>query len=141
MERREEYIQFIQGQMSYFDKKSIKEKRRYIFLSVVALVTNAAVPIVATFSSIPAPYNQIVAALSAVAAVCNGILLVTNSAKNWKHYRDSYTDLEAVLRAYKAGVGDFKGLSEEDAFECFCEKCENVLIADRKSWEAEGQKK
>lgn len=135
MEKREEYIKFIKDQMKYYDEKSIAEKRRYYTLSIVALVANALVPIISTFSSIPSPYKQIVATLSAIAAICNGAAMIFNSSKNWKSYRNSFTDLETVLRSYGAYAGEFKEKSEEEAFDLFYEKCEAIINRDRQAWE------
>jgi len=135
MDKRAEYIKFIKDQMTYFDQKSITEKKRYYTLSIIALIANAIVPILTTFSSIPAPYKQIVAILSAIAAICNGAAMIFNSSKNWKSYRNSYTDLETVLRSYDAAAGDYKGKSEEEAFDIFYEQCEAILNHDRQAWE------
>ena len=135
MDKKKEYMEFINGQIAYFDKKSIKEKKRYYLFSIIALVANAAIPILTTFSSIPSPYKQIVAALSTVAAIANGLVMITNSGKNWKHYRDCCTDLGTVTRAYTAGAGDFAERDEEAAFSLYYAKCEAVLKDDRENWE------
>ena len=135
MNNKEEYIDFIKGQMKYFDNKSIKEKRNYYLYSIVSLVANAMIPILTTFSSMPSPYKQIVASLSAIAAIANGLSMIMNSGKNWKHYRDTFTDLESVLRAYSVRAGSYNGLDEETAFDKFYENCEYILKMDRESWE------
>lgn len=135
MDKKKEYMEHIKGQIEYFDRKSIKEKRRYYLFSIIALVSNAVIPILSTFSSMPSPYKQIVAILSTIAAIANGLVLITNSGKNWKHYRDCFTDLSAVTRAYMAGAADFGGKDEEEAFALYAEKCEAVLKNDRESWE------
>ena len=61
MDKKKEYMEYIKGQIEYFDRKSIKEKRRYYLFSIIALVSNAVIPILSTFSSMPSPYKQIVA--------------------------------------------------------------------------------
>ena len=93
------------------------------------------IPVLSTFSSIPSPYKQIVAVLSTIAAIANGLVLVTNSGKNRKHCRDCFTDLSAVTRAYMAGAGDFVGKDEDESFVLYTAKCEAVLKNDRESWE------
>lgn len=134
MDKKQNYIDFIKSQMEYFDTNSIKEKKKYYFFSILALSVNALIPILSTMSSIPSPYKQIIATLSAIAAISNGLQLIMNSGKNWKHYRDSYTDLEAVMRAYETGMGPYKDLNDEEAFDMFYRQCEIVLRSDRENW-------
>lgn len=139
--KHQEYINFIKSQMDYFDKKSISEKKKYRAYSIIALVANAMIPILATFSSMPSPYKQIVAILSAIAAIANGLSMTFDAGKNWKHYRNTYTDLETVLRAYNCGAGDYQGANETEAFDLFYKQCEYVLHTDRDTWEPKEREK
>lgn len=140
MDKHQQYIEFIKGQLSYFDAKSIKEKKKYRLYSIIALTANAMIPILSTFSSIPSPYKQMVAGLSAIAAISNGLSMTFESGKNWKHYRNAFTDLETVLRAFETGAGDFEGLKEAESFSLFYSKCESILNNDRKEWSSKGNK-
>lgn len=134
MDKKQEYLKYLKDQMQYYDTKSITEKRRYYTLAIIAICANAVVPIISTFSSIPAPYKQLVAGFSAVAAICNGISLILNSDKNWKHYRDSFTYLEAELRAYNSVAGEYKDLDEEAAFQKLYTRSEAILHEEHEGW-------
>lgn len=138
--RYEEYISFIEGQMKYFDRKSMKEQKKYYVFSFLSLLCNAVIPIVSVFSSMPRNFSITIASLSASSVIFNGVLMIFNSKNNWKDNRIYFTDLEKELRGYRLLLGEYEGLDEEKAFSLFFERCEAVLAGDRNSWSPGAEK-
>ena len=137
---KEEYISWIKGQLEYFDKKSISEKKKYTTLSICAIVANAIIPIITVFSTTNLPLAISIATLSAISAILTGTSLQLNAKNNWLHYRNCYTDLERSLRAYNMQAGEYLNLSEGEALALFFNRCEDILAEDRRTWEPEAEK-
>ncbi len=125
----------LEEQITYYDRKSLKNKRLYYGLTMLSVTANAMIPILSLYISTPNKTAKLmITCLSSLAAIVSSCLMVLNSKNLWLKYRKNANDLTSLLHQYYAGAGVFTRLGEEEAFERLVEKSEDIFNSESEGW-------
>lgn len=125
----------LEEQISYYDKKSLKNKKLYYGLTMLSVAANALIPILSLYISTPNKTAKLlITCLSSLTAIVSSFLMVLNSKNLWLKYRKNANNLTSLLHQYYARAGIFSGLSDEAAFEQLVEQSEGIFNLESEGW-------
>ena len=134
---REAYVLHrIEGQISYYERKSSIYKKRYFRFSIATIVLNAMIPILSLFlpdaNLVP---KMIITVISSITTILTGVLAITGTKELWMRYRTNASGLTATLHQYYAQTGIFAGKTPEEAFLLMSSVCEAQMQDEYKQWD------
>ena len=127
-EKFSEYIKDrYEGQVEWYDKKSVFYKKLGGILQISIIVPAAIVPIVATLG-----YRWPTIVLSALVAVMTTILKYFKFEELWHHYRLVCESLKKEKHMHDFRIGEYEDTKEPEKL--FIERVESVIAQEHKWW-------
>jgi hypothetical protein len=130
----EDYLQTrIDGQISWYEGKSARNKRWYYTCQVIVLICGALIPLVAGYMTAQMTWlKYLTGALGAVVVVFQGLMALKKYKENWLTYRSTAEWLQREKMYYLTNAGDYK--TSPDAFGLFVERAENIMSSENSGW-------
>lgn len=124
--------QRLQKQQQYHSRKSSDLKKKYIYLSVIALILSAAIPVVTYLMDIiPLITKIIITIISGASTVITGYLSLSKTHELFVEYRMISERLKTLEFLYKYKAQPFNG---DNAFELLVLSCENIINRGNDNW-------
>lgn len=125
------YLELIDEQIEWHDKRAIKEKTRHTRLRMTATILTALIPV---FSLIGAYCNTIGAVCSIVSAVLAAAITSVEAYHQIKQpdnlftiYRMTWGDLKQEKYNYLNSIDEYVGKSTDEKYQIFAERCGRIL--------------
>lgn len=129
----EEYIEKrLQPQIEYYSGKSARLKKEFYWLSILALVANAVIPVLALSIDSEGISKYFVAILSSISTILSGILLIKKTKDNWVSYRLTCEALKREKILFETKSGKYKDASFND----FVVACEKIIADENTAWKS-----
>jgi len=133
----DEYIETrVRQYQSWYDRKAVSCKRRYLWMRAFTVVAGGIVPVLVNVepqvnSFVHYPIMRVaITIISLLVVVAVSLEAVFHYGEQWKNYRSTEQKLGHQQFEYLAGVGHYKGLRPEDAFEFFVESVEDTISTE-----------
>jgi len=128
----EEYIRDrVDDQISWYDRKSVWNKKGFIALQIMTLVASAAVPVFAIFSG-DMWARVTVAILGSTTAITTGVVSLYQFREHWIEYRTTAESLKHEKYMYQTGTGPYTG---NDSFAVLVERVEALVSQENTAWQ------
>jgi len=129
----EEYIKSrLDHQITWYDKKSIKNKKNYIILVLFQVITSTSIPFIIIFNDLNTfTIKVIISAIGLLIAICTGILTLCNFQENWVEYRTTCESLKHHKYRYLTKTAPYE---DEDAFKIFVNNIEALISKENTNW-------
>jgi len=121
----------VEGQITWYDRKSRLNKQGFIILQIITLVAAASVPVFSIFSG-DLWARVIVAILGSATAVTTGIVSLYQFREHWIEYRTTAESLKHEKYMFQTGTGPYTG---DDAFAAFVERVEALVSQENTAWQ------
>ena len=121
----------VEGQINWFDVKSMKAQRRFKQLRGFEIVAAAAIPLIAGFGGDYLPVELVVGVLGASIVVVSAMISLNQYQENWIEYRTTCETLRQERYLYLAKAEPYQGT---DSFALFVRKIENLLSKENGAW-------
>jgi hypothetical protein len=128
----DEYLQErVDDQINWFDGKGLSNQRCFKSLRITEIVSAAIIPFMVAYSD-AIPYGKIiVGSLGMLIAISAGIATLNQYQENWLMYR---TTCEALRHEKFLFITKTKPYAEENAFEHFVSRIENLISKENAQW-------
>lgn len=129
----QEYIKTrVDEQINWYDKKSTKNKKTYLFIKVCSIIFSAAIPVLTGLSVYSKYYLISVSIFGALTLVLTSLSSVFRWHDNWIRYRGISEQLKHEKYAYltNSGVYGSNGLT----FNSFVDRCESFISSENINW-------
>ena len=117
--------------ISWYDRKSVTTKSRYLTMRAGSVVGAAVVPVLA---NIPLwdfiPPNMVTTVVSLGVVILVSLESVYHFGDQWRNYRSTEQFLSREKFLYQAGEGSYHALLPHDAFALLVNRCENQIAAE-----------
>lgn len=130
------------NQMNWYSDKSKTCKKRFMVLSILAIVLTAMVPIFSIVADGNTAIKIIIAMLSSGVTVLNTCLALNNDKQLWYNYRKNRELLQSTLYKYFSNAGMFlnkTNRAEKDAE--LISLCETILMDEVRDWNGTSERK
>ena len=123
------------GQSEWYAKKSRAAKKTFVRCSVAVLILNGLVTVFSVVANVSVVFRVLIALCGAAGVVLNGYLMLENTKGQWITYRENRENLISLLEQYRAGIGIFKGITNDaERDEKLIKTCETILTSEVRSW-------
>lgn len=122
----------LQPQIEYYSSKSASSKKEFYWLSILALVANATIPVITLSIDSTGPSKYFVAILSAISAIFSGILLIKKAQDTWVCYRLTCEALKREKVLFETKSGKYR----ESSFNDFVIACEEIMANENAAWKS-----
>jgi hypothetical protein len=131
----ERYIAERVGQyQAWYDKKAVQTKARYLRMRAFAVIGGGLVPVLVNVSELDVMglpvIRLLVTAVSLLVVIAVSLESVFHYREQWKNYRSTEQLLGHEIFRFKAGVGPYKALEQQQAFLTFVERVEDAISAE-----------
>ena len=123
--------QRLEEQIKWYSRGSRRNKRWYLRIKVVQIVSAAIIPVLAA-TSLP---TWVAGGLGALIVVLESIQQLFQFHSNWTHYRSTSEALKHEKYLYLAHAGAYASAAHPDAL--LAERIENRVSQEHASWAAE----
>jgi len=130
---------FIAGRVTqyqgWYDQKPVTAKSRYLAMRGFTVVGGGIVPVlinvpeIEIFNGLPL-FKSLVTIVSLAVVIVVSLESVLHYREQWKNYRSTEQLLGHETVAFQAGIGNYRELSEDDAFRLFVERVEEAIRAE-----------
>ena len=125
----------LNDQLSWYDRKSADNQRRYKQIKVAQLVLAGAIPV---FALVDDTWGRwITAILGASVAILEGLQQLGQYNNLWVSYRATAEQLKHEKYLFLAHSGPYRGLKEEDALSLLAERIEENVSTEHAKWVSE----
>jgi len=120
---------------SWYDRKAVLCKSRYLRMRGFAVVAGAIVPVLInldgllTYHGFPV-VKGIVTVVSLLVVMSVSLESVLHYREQWKNYRSTEQQLGHEHMMYLSGIGRYKGLDAKQAFLTFVERVEEQIASE-----------
>jgi hypothetical protein len=118
----------LKDQISWYDRKSGENQRRFKLLKGVQLVAAAAIPVAATLGADPA----VAAILGATIVVVEGVQQLNQYQQNWTVYRSNAEALKHEQFLFLAHAGPYAGAKDSHAL--LADRIEGLISQEHAKW-------
>ncbi|MCD8059436.1 MAG: DUF4231 domain-containing protein [Bacteroides fragilis] len=125
----------VSTQQEYFSERASSNKKHYYVTSILKLVISLTITVLSSVMFDTSPVSIIVAVLSAIMALIEGILLLCKYNENWIMYRMTSENLKKEEYLFKTRTGEYYMLDDSQAFNIFVRNIEEVIQNSNKHWE------
>ncbi len=126
-----EYIQErVDDQIGWYDKKSITNKRSFIFLSITQIIAGVLITFLAGIESF-ASYKMTASTLGLIIAIIAGLLGILKFQENWVNYRTAAESLKHEKYRFLTKSSPY---DIENAFQIFVENIEKLISRTHSVW-------
>lgn len=129
----EAYEEVVFEYIAYYRRRAKFYKRMYIILAIIKIMLLALIPIVQVLD-IAQGYGWISAAASSGCIMLETISETFHMRKKWILYQHTNNLLMSEQRRYRADVGKYANLSNEDKFVYFVNSVEEILSNESSDW-------
>jgi hypothetical protein len=123
--------QRLEEQIAWYSRGARRNKRWYMRIKVVQIVSAAAIPVIAA-TSLP---TWISGGLGALIVVLESIQQLFQFHSNWTHYRSTAEALKHEKYLYLAQAGSYAGVPKPDAL--LAERIEGRVSQEHSAWASE----
>jgi len=123
--------QRLEEQVKWYSRGARRNKRWYLRIKVVQIVSAAVIPVLAA-TSLP---TWVAGALGALIVVLESIQQLFQFHSNWTHYRSTSEALKHEKYLYLAHAGAYATVANPEAL--LAERIENRVSQEHASWAAE----
>jgi hypothetical protein len=123
--------QRLEEQIKWYSHGARRNKRWYLRIKVVQIVSAAVIPVLAA-TSLP---TWVAGGLGALIVVLESIQQLFQFHSNWTHYRSTSEALKHEKFLYLAQAGSYAGAANPDAL--LAERIENRVSQEHASWASE----
>lgn len=130
----EDYLQTrVDGQISWYEGKSARNKRWYYTCQIIVLICGALIPLIAGYITEELTWlKYATGTLGAVVVVFQGLMSLKQYKENWLTYRSTAERLQREKLFYLTSTGDYK--SSTDSFGLFVERAEHIMDSENSVW-------
>lgn len=131
----EEYLkERLEGQIDWYDKKSIKNQNWFKRLQVIVIVASATIPFLSGFMDETTLYLKIVMGLLGLTiAAATAILGLYQFQENWLEYRTTCETLRHENYLFLTGAAPY---DEEEPFLLLVERVEGLISKENTNWQS-----
>ena len=127
----DEYIQSrVDGQITWYNRKSETNQRWFRIMRIVEIVAAASIPLLAGYTDLP-PAKIIVGCLGLLVAVIAGVLGLYQFQELWTGYRST---CEALKQEKYLFLTKTEPYNQNDSFPLFVQRIENLIAKEHTSW-------
>lgn len=122
--------QRVQGQLSWYDRKSVWNQRWFKRLRLIEIVAAAMIPFL---TAVPDVINMkyVIGAIGVIITVVAGILALFQFQERWVEYRATRESLEKERFLFLTKTEPYDGV---DAFSAFVQRVEALLSKENTGW-------
>ena len=122
-------------ELYFYSSKAILYKRLFICLSLFTVLMPAAVTGLSSFANITPIYVKIlITVFSAISTASAGILGIFKVRDHWINYRTNCERLKREIILYTEKIAPHDGITEEQSYKLFIERCEDIIGDERTQW-------
>ena len=131
-----------EGQISWYDKKSIGNQKMYKRFQWVVIMLSAITPVLVAIVAINPEANEtswlltktswLAVGISALVAIGTTALKTFKYQENWISYRTTCETLRKEIHFYNASVGEYKDTDDREAL--FVERVEALISRENTMW-------
>lgn len=125
----------LEGQITWYDRKSGEAQRYYKASKYLVIVSAAAVPIVALLG-----WNVLAAILGGAIAICEAVQHVNQWHHNWITYRSTCEALRHEKFTYIERADPYADMSDLEARKLLVERTESLISTEHSKWIASQEK-
>ena len=131
----EQYIsERVEQYQGWYNKKSVTTKRRFLSMRGFSVVGGGLVPVLLNvpelrIRDIPTIHIT-VTIISLLVVVVVSLESVLHYREQWKNYRSTEQMLGHEIYLFRSGVGTYKGLGAQEAFQLFVARVEDSIAAE-----------
>ena len=131
----EEYLkERLEGQIDWYDKKSIKSQNWFKRLQVIVIVASATIPFLSGFMDETTLYLKIVVGLLGLTiAAATAILGLYQFQENWLEYRTTCETLRHEKYLFLTGAAPY---DEDEPFLLLVERVEGLISKENTNWQS-----
>ena len=124
-------------QKNYFSKKAASNKKRYYVFSIAKLVISLLVTVLSSAyaSGGCSPISIVIAILSALMTLVEGITLLCKYNENWIIYRMTSESIKKEEYLFRTRTGIYYGEDGQQAFNAFVQNFEALIQSSNNQWE------
>jgi Protein of unknown function (DUF4231) len=133
----DQYIETrIKQYQSWYDKKAVQSKKRYLLMRSFAVVAGGVVPVLVNVEvSVDALIHHhvmkaIVTVISLMVVIAVSLESVFHYREQWKNYRSTEQLLGRECFEFLSRVGAYKGLADDEAFRLLVERAESAISSE-----------
>ncbi len=133
----DQYIETrVKQYQSWYDRKAVSCKALYLRMRAFTVIAGGIVPVLinvqSSNSSIigPAFMKAVVTLTSLFVVTAVSLESVFHYREQWKNYRSTEQLLGHEQIEFQARVGDYRGLTQEQAFELFVKRIEDAITSE-----------
>lgn len=125
-------------QRNYFSKKAASNKKGYYVVSIAKLVISLLVTVLSSASASggSSPISIVIAILSALMTLVEGIMLLCKYNENWIIYRMTSESIKKEEYLFRTHTGIYCGEDSQQAFNAFVQNFETLIQSSNKQWES-----
>lgn len=122
-------------ELYFYSSQALLYKRLFICLSLFTVLMPAAVTGISSFAIITPIYVKIlITVFSAISTVSAGILGIFKVRDHWINYRTNCERLKREIILYTEKIAPHDGITEEQSYKLFIERCEDIIGDERTQW-------
>ena len=121
----------LDGQIAWFDAKSLSHQRAYKRLRLLEIFAAACIPFVAGISDRHPSLPILLGVLGVVVVIVESVLALNRHQELWTEYRATCEALKGEKFLYEAKAGPYDG---EDRFARLVERVESRLQSENAQW-------
>ena len=122
----------VDHQIEWYNKSSVKNKKRYLRLQSLDLVVSASIPVLSLFLGLSwASFS--IALLGSFSTLLTGIIALHSYRDNWKEYRTVTESLKHEKHYFVTSTGPYK--DHPEAFDLLVARVESLISQQNTSWE------
>ena len=118
----------LNGQISWYDKRSKSNQLKYKILKVITMGVTGMVPVLAAFSV----SSPVVGIFGFAALFCEGLQQLNQYHANWISYRSTCEALKHERHLYDAQAGHYR--ETEDPVGLLAEQTESLVSVEHAKW-------
>lgn len=120
----------LKGQMEYYHTKCISLRKEYYIISIIAIVINAAIPVLTISIEVNSIFKYVIASLSAIASILSSALLLRKTKDTWIEYRNTYEKLKREKVLFENQCDKYSNGNVHD----FIMVCEDIMQNEHSAW-------
>ncbi|HMH11849.1 MAG TPA: DUF4231 domain-containing protein [Edaphobacter sp.] len=121
----------LEQQITWYDTKSIYNKKAYKLIKVVEIIAAALIPLIASLN-LPYHTNVITGALGVLITVLEGLIHLNQYPQNWTAYRSTCEALRHEKYVYLAKAAPYAGVA--DSYALLAERIESLVSQEHAKW-------
>ncbi len=131
----EEYLkERLEGQIDWYDKKSVKNQDWFKRLQVIVIVASATIPFLSGYMDETTLYLKIIVGLLGLTiAAATAILGLYQFQENWLEYRTTCETLRHEKYLFLTGAAPY---DEDEPFMLLVERVEGLISKENTNWQS-----